>query len=171
MDQNTRKHQDWFDNNDEDIQKLLDEKREAFISLQQDNTSASKKAPYNSIKGEEQTKFREMQDSWLNRTSPLLSADGSTLLSDKNAILKRWAEHCNNVLNRPSSINVKAIDSMLQAAINTSMVEPPKEPEVKEAIKLSSIGKAPGSDSIPAEICRAGQPVLLQELTKLFQTM
>ena len=34
----------------------------------------------------------------------LLSADGSTLLIDKEAILKRWAEHFNSVLNRPSSI-------------------------------------------------------------------
>ena len=30
----------------------------------------------------------------------LLSADGSTLLTDKEAILKRWAEHFNSVLNR-----------------------------------------------------------------------
>ena len=34
-----------------------------------------------------------------------LSADGSTLLTDKEAILERWTEHFNSVLNRPSSIN------------------------------------------------------------------
>ena len=28
--------------------------------------------------------------------TPLLSADGSTLLTDKDAILKRWAEHFNH---------------------------------------------------------------------------
>ena len=39
--------------------------------------------------------------------TPLLSADGSTLLTDKDAILKRWAEHFNSVLNRPSSVNDK----------------------------------------------------------------
>ena len=38
-------------------------------------------------------------------TTPLLSADGTSLLSDKEAILKRWAEHFDSVLNRPSSIN------------------------------------------------------------------
>ena len=37
--------------------------------------------------------------------TPLLSADGSTLLADKDAILKRWAEHFDSVLNRPSTIN------------------------------------------------------------------
>ncbi|KAJ1201863.1 hypothetical protein NDU88_005667 [Pleurodeles waltl] len=191
-DQNIRIHQDWFNDNDEDIQKLLDEKGEAFRSLQQDTTSASKKAAYNFIKSKVQAKLREMQDSWLSRkadeiqkyvdsnnsklfydalktiykpqssgTSPLLSANGSTLLTDKNAILKRWAENFNNVLNRPASINAEAI----------SLADPPKESEVKEAIKLLSNGKAPCSNSIPAELYKAGGPVLLQKLTKLFHTM
>ena len=39
----------------------------------------------------------------------LLSADGTSLLTDKEAILKRWAEHFDGVLNRPSSINDEAI--------------------------------------------------------------
>ncbi|KAJ1155287.1 hypothetical protein NDU88_008018 [Pleurodeles waltl] len=33
LDQNIHKHQDWFDDNDEDIQKLLDEKHKGFRSL------------------------------------------------------------------------------------------------------------------------------------------
>ena len=39
----------------------------------------------------------------------MLSADGSTLFEDKEAILIRWAEHSNSVRNRPSSINEDAI--------------------------------------------------------------
>ncbi|KAJ1179730.1 hypothetical protein NDU88_004964, partial [Pleurodeles waltl] len=67
LDQNTHKHQDWFDNNDEDIQKLLDEKHEAFRSRQQDTTPVSNKVAYNSIKIKLQAKLREMQDSWHSR--------------------------------------------------------------------------------------------------------
>ena len=131
--QNMRKHQDWFDDNNEEIQKLLDEKHQAYRVFQQDKSSESKKAAFNSSKGKVQAKLREMQDSRLSTkadeiqkyadsnhskrfydalktiygpqtsgTSPLLSADGSTLFTEKNAILKRWAEHFNNVLNRPS---------------------------------------------------------------------
>ena len=37
-------------------------------------------------------------------TTTLLSADGITLLTDKDAILERWTEHFNSVLNRPSSV-------------------------------------------------------------------
>ena len=32
----------------------------------------------------------------------LLSADGSTLLIEKDELLERWAEHSNSELNRPS---------------------------------------------------------------------
>ena len=103
--------------------------------------------------------------------SPLLGADGSTLLTDKNAILDKWAEHFNNVLNRPSSINTEAIASMPQVDINISLAEPPKELEVQEAIHSLSNGKAPGSDSIPAEIFKAGGQVLTQKLTELFLIM
>ena len=35
-------------------------------------------------------------------SSLLLSADGTTVLSDPEQILKRWAKHFCNVLNRPS---------------------------------------------------------------------
>ena len=170
--------------------------------FQQDKSSESKKAAFNSSKGKVQAKLREMQDSWLSTkadeiqkyadsnhskrfydalktiygpqtsgTSPLLSADGSTLFTEKNAILKRWAEHFNNVLNRPSCINDEAIARMPQVDINASLAEPPTEPEVQKAIRLLSNGKAPGSDSIPAEIYKAGGPVLLRKLTELFQTM
>ena len=42
-------------------------------------------------------------------TTPLLSADVTSLLTDKEAILKRWSEHFDGVLNRPSSINDEAV--------------------------------------------------------------
>ena len=43
-------------------------------------------------------------------TTPLLSADGTSVLTDKEAILKRCAEHFDSVLNRPSYINDDAIN-------------------------------------------------------------
>ena len=49
---------------------------------------------------------------------PLLSADRSTLLNDKDAILERWAEHFNSVLNRPSSVSDNAINRLPQIECN-----------------------------------------------------
>ena len=42
--------------------------------------------------------------------TPLLSTDKTSLLTDKEAILKRWTEH----FDRPSSINDEAINRVQQ---------------------------------------------------------
>ena len=104
-------------------------------------------------------------------TSPLFSADGAVLLTDKNAILQRWAEHFDSVLNRESTINSEAIDRMPQVPIKSELAAPSTESEVTTAIKHLSSGKAPGSDSIPAKIYKAGGPGMTQKLTEFFTSM
>ena len=99
---------------------------------------------------------------------PLLSADGTSRLTDKEAILKRWAEHFDGVLNRPSSINDEAINKLPQKECNPLLDE---LPTVSEAIKLLSSGKAPGSDAIPADIYKAGGLPVAEKLTELFHIM
>lgn len=47
-------------------------------------------------------------------SSPLLSADGKTLLKDKSSILDRWREHFTNLLNRPSAVDPVALDLIPQ---------------------------------------------------------
>ena len=101
-------------------------------------------------------------------TTPLLSADETSLLTDKEAILKRWAEHFDGVLNRPSSINDEAINRLPQVECNPLLDELPTVSETVKAIKLLSSGKAPGSD---AEIYKAGDPPVAEKLTELFHIM
>ena len=45
----SRKHQDWFDENDEEIKLLLEEKHCLYKAHQDDTSSVSKKAAYNNI--------------------------------------------------------------------------------------------------------------------------
>ena len=104
-------------------------------------------------------------------TTPLLSADGTSLLTDKEAILKRLAEHFDGVLNRPSYINDEAINRLPQVECNPLLDELPTVSETVKAIKLLSSGKAPGSDAIPAEIYKAGGPPVAEKLTELFHMM
>ena len=104
-------------------------------------------------------------------TTPLLSADGSSLLTDKEAILKRWAEHFDGVLNRPSPINDEAINRLPQVECNPLLDKLPTVSETVKAIKLLSSGKAPGLDAIPAEIYKAGGPPVAEKLTELFHIM
>ena len=125
----SRKHQDWFDENDNEIQGLLEEKHQKHKAYLRNTSSVSSKTAYSNICKTVQTRLRDMQDSWLRKkadeiqsfadrkdmkkffdalktvygpqssgTTPLLSADGTCLLTDKEAILKRWAEHFDGVL-------------------------------------------------------------------------
>ncbi|XP_076445488.1 uncharacterized protein LOC143283197 [Babylonia areolata] len=101
-------------------------------------------------------------------SSPLLNVDGTQLLTEKKQILEWWAEHFNNVLNRPANINEEAIAFLPQVEINEDLDTLPTEDEVSKAVKQLSCGKAPGSDAIPAEVYKAGGPAMMQKLTELF---
>ena len=102
-------------------------------------------------------------------SSPLLSTDGLTLITEKEKILVRWAEHFNGVLNRPSNINDEAINRLPQVPINQSLDVVPTLEETQKAISLLSTGKAPGGDSIPAEIFKQGGMALVEKLHHLFE--
>ena len=79
--------------------------------------------------------------------------------------MKKWAEHFDGVLNRPSSINDEAINRLPQVECNPHLDELPTVSETVKAIKLLSSGKAPGSDAIPAENYKAGGPPVAEKLT------
>ena len=195
----TRKHQDWFDENREEILVLPEEKHIAHKAHLVDPKSVSKKESLKDKCSNIQKKLREMHDNWLSMkadeiqnaadrndmksfysglkevygptrsgTSPLLSADGKTLLTDKESILARWAEHFDGVLNRPSSINNEAIERLPQVPTDETMDNIPSEEEIKKAISLLSSGKSPGSDAIPAEIYKEGGDKLIGKLHELF---
>nr|VZI33816.1 unnamed protein product [Spirometra erinaceieuropaei] len=195
-----RQHQDWFDENDASIRNLLAEKsrlHKAYL----DHPTEDNKAVFYSSRLQLQQRLREMQDAWTARkaeeiqgyadrnewknfvaikavygpptkdTAPLLSADGSTLLTEKTQILQRLAEHFRGVLNRPSAIFVAAIERMPQVEINTDLdLSQPLQETIRAVQQLSS-GKAPGSDAIPAEVYKHGGPQLMDHLNALFQEM
>nr|VZI51046.1 unnamed protein product [Spirometra erinaceieuropaei] len=104
-------------------------------------------------------------------TAPLLSANGSNLLTEKTQILQRWAEHFRGVLNRPSVISDAAIARLPQVETNADLDLPPSLQETIRAVQQLSSGKAPGSDAIPAEDYKHGGPLLMDHLTALFQEM
>nr|VZH96378.1 unnamed protein product [Spirometra erinaceieuropaei] len=104
-------------------------------------------------------------------TAPPLSADGSTLLTEKTQILQRWAEHFRGVLNSPSVISDAAIERLAQVETNVDLDLPPSLQETIGGGQQLSSGKAPGSDAMPAEVYKHGGPQLMDHLTALFQEM
>ena len=101
----------------------------------------------------------------------MLSADGSILLTDKDKILGKWAEHFNNVLDHPSSISEEDIAHLPQVVINASLANSPVLDEVRRAVKAISTGKAPGYDAIPGELYILSRQNLISKLTELFESV
>ncbi|KAK3878814.1 hypothetical protein Pcinc_016624 [Petrolisthes cinctipes] len=64
--QATRNHQDWLEENDAEIQKLLEEKRQLLRAHQNYPTSTAKKATFISKRSIVQARLRSMQDAWLS---------------------------------------------------------------------------------------------------------
>ena len=63
----SRKHQDWFDENNKEIQALLEEKHQKHKAYLRNTSSVSSKTAYSNICKTVQTRRRDMQDSWLSK--------------------------------------------------------------------------------------------------------
>ncbi|BHF73463.1 hypothetical protein SprV_0401654400 [Sparganum proliferum] len=85
-------------------------------------------------------------------TAPFLSADSSTLPTEKILIRQRWAEHFRSVLNRLPTVSDASIARLPQMDTNLDLDVPPSLQETIRVVQQLSSGKAPGSDAIPAEI-------------------
>ncbi|BHF78991.1 hypothetical protein SprV_0602210800 [Sparganum proliferum] len=196
-----RQHQDWFDDIDAVISNLLAEKNRLHKAYVDHPTEDNKAAFYRSRRQLQQRlremqdawtarKAEEIQgyadrNEWKNffsaikavygpptkGTAPPLSADGSTLLTEKTQIFQRWAEHFRGVLNRPSAISDAAIERLPQVETNADLDLPPSLQETIRAVQQLSSEKAPGSYAIPAEVYKHGGPQLMDHLTALFQEM
>jgi hypothetical protein len=61
-----RVHQDWFDESDERISQLLQDKNNAFMAWQNDPRSTSKTVRFRHLKATAQKQRREMKEKWWN---------------------------------------------------------------------------------------------------------
>ena len=182
-----RKHKDWFDENDQEIQHMLQAMHTAHKAWISDKNSSAKKQLYLTAKRESQRRLRKMKETWWRQraeelqvaadthnakafyeglravygpkstgNSPVYSSDNETLLTDRDKILQRWADHFENVLNSDSVVDNDVIGALPQRPILQNLSGNPTISEVKLAIKQLTNGKAPGKDGIPGEIFKKG---------------
>ena len=59
-----RKHQDWFDQNDQDILMLIEAKCFAHATWLSDKNSASKHVHFKQLRGQVQSRTRELKNTW-----------------------------------------------------------------------------------------------------------
>ena len=194
-----RHHQDWFDENDDEIEALLNDKYVAHKIWLTDKTCSSKHNNFKQARSKLQRRLREMKDDWWKKkaeeiqmyadtkntkmfysslkevygprqvsTAPIKDIEGE-LLTDKQDIDKRFAEHFEQLLNRPSAIDPEAINEIPARKVNNQIDELPTVSEVSKAINELQSGKAAGPDGIPPEIFKGGGPVLVERLTEFLR--
>ena len=100
--------------------------------------------------------------------SPLRSADGHTLFTDKASILNRWSEHFQSLFSASRTVQESAILRIPQEPTKPELDLPPTLDETIKAIEKLKNGKAAGGDGIPAEIWKHGGETLHTKLHKLF---
>jgi len=195
----SRRNADWFDENSETIQTLLQERTAAKNDMLSSGLR-SKTAKYKECKRKVQRSMRQMKDEWWNKkaeavqdlaesgnpraffeslkevygprhsvTSPLLNEPGTALLTDKADVKNRWKEHFQNLLNQSSNTDPNVLNNMDKRPSITAMDNPPTLEEVADAVKSLKNGKAAGADGIPSEVFKFGGPSIVQALHTLFK--
>ena len=191
-----RHHQDWFDANDSEIQKLLTDKYTAHRAWLAHRESESKRKHFSETRRILQKRLRQLKDEWWKRkaeeiqlyadsnnakmfysslrevygppqrsSAPVRNLQGE-LLTDNEAINKRWSEHFEQLLNRPSSVDPSAIEDIATRPLRLELDELPTQEEVVKAISELQCGKSAGPDGIPPEVFKAGGTSLIEKFTE-----
>ena len=192
-----KKNQDWFDENDEHITRLIETKRLTRLAFGNHPTPENKNRHKQAL-AECQRGIREAQNTWWQRKSEeiqnyadqremrrfydatkeifgptrssvggLKDTDGATVITDSEGILKRWKSHFENLLNEPANTPDDLLRMTPQHPIRHWMSLPPSIQELKKAINRMKPGKAPGPDNIPLELLTHGGPGLINRLMLL----
>ena len=93
--------------------------------------------------------------------APLFSADRTTLLTDKESIMTRWAEHFGGLFSDQRTVSVPSIEKIPIAETKHELDVPPTREEIKKAIAQLKPGKSP-------EVYQHGGEVVLSGLEDLF---
>ena len=99
---------------------------------------------------------------------PLRFSDGSSLLTDKEAILQRWSEHFKGLLSNQSTLCESSLAKIPQVDVKLELDDPPTREENKKATMQLKVSKSPDIDGIPAEVCQYGGDAVLDKLQNLF---
>ena len=84
--------------------------------------------------------------------APLRSPDGSTLLTDKEAILQRWSEHFEGLFSDRCAVQVSSLAKIPQVDVKQELDDSLAREDIRKATMQLKVGESPGTDGIPAEV-------------------
>lgn len=197
----TRRHQDWFDENNETIHDLLAMKNKVHNNLLAHPDSTILKHEFKRLKREIQQLLREMENKWYNDVAKEMQrmADSNDqhgfyklastiygptkrniapvrsgegeLLKDNDAIAERWRQYFNTLLNQRNPVEPNILDNIPNAPQAVDLDEPPRFDETVQAIKSLKNNKCPGPDGIPSELLKEGGQPLYQHFHNLIKSI
>ena len=100
--------------------------------------------------------------------APLRSSDGSTLLTNKEAILQRWSKHFEGLFIDRRTVQMSSPAKIPQVDVKLELDDPPTREKIGKATMQLKVGKSPGIDGIPAEVYLHGVETVLDKLQDLF---
>ena len=98
----------------------------------------------------------------------LHSSYGSTLLTDKEAILKRWSEYFNGLFSNQCTVQESSLAKISKADVKLELDHPPTHEEIRKATMQLKAGKSSDIDGIPAEVYQYRGEAVLDKLQDLF---
>eukprot|EP00795_Rhopilema_esculentum_P010044 gene10044-biopygen12706 len=162
FDQKKKVANDWFDEHDEEIQRLLKDKRLNRNELRERIRQLKNQWFYErAVEAERYAQSKNHLEFYatVNKvygprsksTHPIRSKDGD-LLTSSTDIKKRWVEHFDELLNQPTDDDDSLIDEIEQLPIDNSLDLPLTEEELDTALKNTKLGKSPGPDGVLPEV-------------------
>ena len=94
--------------------------------------------------------------------------DGSTLLTDKEAILQRWSEHFEGLSSDRCTVQESSLAEIPQVDMKLELDDPPTCEEIRKATMQLKVGRSSGIDGIPADVCQHGVEAVLDKLQDMF---
>lgn len=192
-----RKNPDWFEEHQDEIDHLINQKREARLSYENHPSNNAKELLRERTKVC-QRKIREIQNTWWQTKATeiqqyadhrdmrrfyasikeiygpvkssvggLKDAGNNITLTDPKSILDRWRLHFENLLNDHAVTQENLLQNTPQLPPRPWMSLPPTPKELQDAISRMNAGKAPGPDNIPFELLAHGGSELKNRLMLL----
>ncbi|XP_047104846.1 uncharacterized protein LOC124743724 [Schistocerca piceifrons] len=186
-----KKHQDWFDDSDPEIRKLINDFR---TSLRTPDDNKRRAAHYNL-----KVKVRALKDSWwankaneiqlyadthqtgrffeslktifgprVGKIAPVYNKDKSCRLTQQSDILSRWAKHFNEILNPDhQTTDIPYIEALEDLPVEEQLADAPSYNEFISALAKLKNDKTAGLDNLPSELYEYGGPNIKKPLFAL----
>ena len=100
-------------------------------------------------------------------STQLLAQDGVTVLKEKDKTLNRFAQHFDQLLNVPGTVDKAALEELPNIKADADLDNVPSLEELTRAITHTRDNKAPGGCGIPVEVWKHGGLKLQEKLHSL----